>query len=123
MKYLLFLLALALAGCASLPRSGGSGGTEDPSAGASLASMGEVFLWVGGIALVGGVAARIWFGPLGTLIAELGGLTLAAGLAFIWIGDNLWLAIAGLALTALAFLYRHRARVLRWLRIGKTPNT
>jgi hypothetical protein len=120
MRYL--FIVLFLAGCAS-SRAIGSGGprVEDPSAGASLISMGETFLWVGGIALVAGLLACIWLKGVGALIAEAGGVTLIAGISFIWLGDNVWAIIAILALAALAFLFRHRSRIFRWLRLGKVP--
>ncbi len=116
---------ILLAACG--PRDCGIGGNElAPSAGADLISLGHACLWIGGAAVVGGVILRLIAGmALGALIAEAGGVAVACGLAFTWLGEHLWLVVCACVLAGLAWAYHRRAFLLaqwrHWLGARKAP--
>ncbi|CAB5079684.1 hypothetical protein UFOVP141_4 [uncultured Caudovirales phage] len=122
-----FLCALAwgLTGCAcSRPLAPGDDGS--PSVAAELASLGVWFLWGGAALVVVGVALRVYLATspiagLATLGAEIGATAFAFGIASIWVSDHPWLlpVTGGIALLAFGFRYRNRLR--RWLRLSPDP--
>jgi hypothetical protein len=127
LRHILLLTALALlCGCACGVRPRPSGG-DGPSVAAELASLGVWFLWAGAIVVVLGVAARAYFASappiaaFAVLAAEIGAAAFAFGICSIWVADHPWLLpVTGVA-TALAFAFRYRNRIRRWLHLGPSP--
>jgi uncharacterized membrane protein (UPF0136 family) len=76
---------------------------------------------VGRLAIATPAFAFIKATPIGGIIgflAEACAVALACGIAFMYLADNFWLLIAAGVVTGLAWAFRYRARIRRWLRLG-----
>jgi hypothetical protein len=134
---MLWLLAGCACGIRTTPPGGGQGGS---TLSAELARFGAYGLWIGGAILGMGVLLRIGriasfaasfvnpiAGMLGlaggiasvaTIATEVGGTAAALGLAALWLADHPSLVPWAGGIAALAFGFRHRRNVRRWLRLG-----
>ncbi len=113
MKYLCLIAIAFLVACGS--RNCGADGNDAPSAGADLVSLGHACLWVGGGAVVVGLILRLIVGvALGILVAEGGGVAIACGLAFTWLGQHLVLLVCACVLAGLAWAYHRRVYLIGW---------
>ena len=107
---------LCLGSCGS--RDGGSCGQSPHTAGSDLIALGHACSWIGGLGLVAGavIAFVIGLRPVGAVIAEAAGVTLACGLAFTWLGDHIGWIIAACVAAGLAWAYHRRVFLLGWIR-------
>jgi len=142
---LLILAVLAMAGCACGVRDPRDGGDEGPvsTLAAELARFGAWGLWAGGAILGLGVLLRIGriasfaatflnplagmlglaggIGSIAAIATEVGGTAAALGLASLWLADHESLVPWAGGAAALAFGFRHRRSLRRWLRLGADP--
>ena len=132
---LAIIVAMGMASCGGSERPLTPVPAPAPGVGDQLRSLGSVFLWWGGIVLGLGVVARValWIaipasitallpgciGGICALVAEGGAVAVACGAAFTWLADYLWLVVLACLLSAGGWAWLHRARVRRWLGIGK----
>ncbi len=134
MKWIVLIACLLLVGCewpfirGPLPPDCG----RNPTVGCTLATLGQYFVWAGGLAVAAGfLACAATFIPAvaalaGTLrslfmeIALMGVAAILVGSAFLWVGNHPWVIAVVIGALALAAGYRYRRFLFTLLRIKKT---
>jgi len=126
MKRLVPLTLLVLIGCASAVRPHSSVDDGPHTVTDELASLGDWMLWAGAITVILGSACRAYFGKAATLAVlaiEIGAITVAFGIASLYVAAHPWILPATSGVAGVAMAYRYRVELRKWFGIGATTES